>query len=103
LTPPAAAPEEKTTSAPAQEAPAPEGTAPSGLHEEKPKPAAERASEPAFRLWTDASGKHSTEAILVDHEDGNVRLKKKDGSVVTLSIEQLSDADQEFVRSARAR
>lgn len=51
------------------------------------------------RMWTDVSGKHRTEAALVDVKDEIVRLRKKNGSLLTLSIRQLSLQDQEYVRT----
>ena len=49
------------------------------------------------RKWTDATGRHSVEAEFMDVQDGKVRLKKTDSSVVSVPIERLSKADQEFV------
>jgi len=50
------------------------------------------------RTWSDASGKYRIEAELVYAGDGNVRLKKTDGRVVTVPLSKLSDADRRFVR-----
>ena len=50
------------------------------------------------RTWTDSTGKHKTEAEFVDCTDGVVRLKKDDGAVISVPMEKLSEADQEFVR-----
>jgi hypothetical protein len=60
-------------------------------------------SEPRLRTWTDASGQYHIEAELVEHSEGNVTLKKPDGQVVTLPLEKLSPADQEYVRSLGRR
>lgn len=52
------------------------------------------------RTWTDASGTFQTDAELVGMEDGNVRLKKADGSVITVPIDRLSDNDRHFVQQS---
>lgn len=54
------------------------------------------------RTWTDSTGKHKTEAEFVDCTDGVVRLKKDDGAVISVPMEKLSEADQEFVRLSAA-
>ena len=51
-----------------------------------------------FRVWTDITGKFKTEAALVGFHDGTVRLRKEDGSFVSLPIKKLSQADQDCVR-----
>ena len=57
------------------------------------------ADRPPLRTWTDSSGQHQTEAVFVGALDGEVVLKKKDGSIVSLRLEKLSQADQEYVKS----
>lgn len=49
-----------------------------------------------IRTWTDASGTHKVRATLVDVQEGNVRLKKTDGTIVTVPLEKLSEADQKW-------
>ena len=49
------------------------------------------------REWTDRSEKHRVEATLVEVGDGSVRLKKPDGKVVTLALDELSQADRDFL------
>lgn len=51
-----------------------------------------------FRKFLDATGKHSVEAVFVGLQDGQVTLRKRDGSTTTLDLERLSPADQEFIR-----
>ena len=69
-----------------------------------PRPAAAQetgansAGQPRIRAWTDRSGEHQTEASLVDSQDGKVTLKKKDGTTITVPLDSLSDADQEYVK-----
>jgi thiol-disulfide isomerase/thioredoxin len=52
----------------------------------------------AARTWTDSSGKFRVEAELVRLDSGKVTLRKTDGKLVTLPMEKLSAADQQFVR-----
>jgi len=49
------------------------------------------------REWGDATGKYTIEATFVDYNDGNVRLKKQDGSMVSVPLSKLRLADQQFV------
>ncbi len=58
------------------------------------------ASEPkagGYRIWRDASGSFSVEAMLVKSDGKSVQLKKKDGKIVTVPLEKLSDADKKFL------
>lgn len=57
-------------------------------------------SEP--RIWTDSTGR-TTEAFFVGFDGENVQLKKADGKVYTISINQLNEKDQEFVRQHAPR
>jgi hypothetical protein len=50
------------------------------------------------RMWSDASGQFQVMAELVEHEDGQVTLKKEDGSLVKLPEQKLSRGDQAFLR-----
>ncbi|MBN2216996.1 MAG: PDZ domain-containing protein [Pirellulales bacterium] len=49
------------------------------------------------RTWTDTTGKYKTEAEYLGVEDGKVRLRKTDGTVVEIPLEKLSPADRKFV------
>ena len=53
---------------------------------------------PVMRTWTDASGGFSVEAELVAVVDGAVRLKRKDGSKISVPLDRLSAADREFLQ-----
>lgn len=53
----------------------------------------------AMRTWEDSSGSFKVEAKLLGFENGKVRLGRKQGGEVSVPIAQLSDADQEFLRS----
>ena len=56
--------------------------------------------DPALaRKWTDSSGKFSIEAELVEVKDGDVRLKRTDGKVISIAVSKLSKADR--VRPSR--
>jgi len=46
-------------------------------------------------IWTDISGKYSTEAVFISIERGNVALRKQDNTMVVVPIEKLSTADQQ--------
>lgn len=53
--------------------------------------------QPQVRTWTDHTGKYRTEAAFVESKDGKVTLRKKDGTVLNVPLEKLSDADQQYV------
>src|SRR3972149_8193591 len=56
-----------------------------------------------FRTWSDSTGKYQTEAALVDVAGGKARLKKRDRTTLSISLERLSKVDREYVRKAIAR
>jgi HEAT repeat protein len=56
------------------------------------------AAPSQFRKWTDATGKNAIEAEFVEVKLGKVRLKKKDGKFLSLPLENLSAADQAWVK-----
>jgi hypothetical protein len=61
---------------------------------------ADGADEPAAeapRTWTDASGQHTVDAVLQGAENGQVRLRKTGGQDITVPVEKLSLADQQYV------
>jgi hypothetical protein len=49
------------------------------------------------REWIDNSGKHRIEATLVEVQNDSVRLKKSDGKLIKLRLDQLSQADRDFL------
>jgi hypothetical protein len=51
------------------------------------------------RSWADRGGTHHTDATFVELKDGQVALRKKDGTVIHISLDRLSDADQAYVKS----
>jgi hypothetical protein len=60
-------------------------------------------SDAEVRKWTDASGKYSLQAEFVEFREGNVQLRQADGRLVTIPLEKLSAADQEFVKQQAAQ
>ena len=50
-----------------------------------------------MRIWTDSTGKFTIEASLVSFEDDTVKLQNKDGKVLTLAIDKLSEADKMYL------
>ena len=50
------------------------------------------------RKWTDTTGGYSVQAELVGVKEGKVQLRKADGRVISVALEKLSVADQEYVR-----
>ncbi len=53
------------------------------------------------RTWTDKTGKHKVQAVLVAVDEAQVKLRKKDGKVVTLEREALSEVDQKYLQSTQ--
>jgi hypothetical protein len=63
------------------------------------QPAPRAAETPDMRTWTDSTGTYTTKGALLVFKDGQVTLRKKDGSTVTLPLEKLSPEDQDYVKS----
>jgi hypothetical protein len=57
----------------------------------------------AARQWTDATGKYHHEAALVEFDGKLVVLKKAEGQLIAMPVEQLSQQDQEFLKSKQAK
>jgi len=55
-----------------------------------------RAASP-MRTWNDVSGKFKVRASLLGVEDGQVRLRRYDGRTITVPLEKLSEADQQWI------
>lgn len=53
------------------------------------------------RKWTSSDGQFSTEAELVDYDDGQVTLRKDDGVTIVVPIAKLSGADRRYVIGQR--
>lgn len=52
-----------------------------------------------MRTWTDSTGKFKLDAKLIAVENGNVKLERPDGKIVTMPLDKLSPADQVIVRA----
>ena len=50
-----------------------------------------------LRVWTDRTGRHQVQAKYLGLESGKVRLQKTDGTVISVPISTLSEADQRFI------
>ncbi len=55
------------------------------------------------RKWTDSTGRFTVEAELVDVQEGNVRLRRDDGTVVSLPRNRLSESDHRYLEAAQPR
>lgn len=51
------------------------------------------------REWKDSSGRFSVEAELVDVRHGEVRLRRGDGTVISVPIDRLSQPDRRYLES----
>jgi len=51
------------------------------------------------RTWADSTGRFTVEAELVEVNDGTVRLRRDDGTVISLPSEKLSEADQRYLQT----
>lgn len=67
-----------------------------------PRSTAQEQDSAQLRTWTDRSGKFSTRAELVRQDGDMIELRKDDGTLVKLSLDRLSDADQTFLREQAA-
>jgi hypothetical protein len=54
------------------------------------------------RLWTDSTGRYTLEAELVTMNDRSVVLQRADHELVAVPIDQLSEADREYLQSQSA-
>lgn len=55
------------------------------------------------RVWTDNTGKHTQEAELVEFDDRIAVLKKDNGRLVAIEIEDLSKEDRHYLASKDAK
>lgn len=65
---------------------------------QNPKPVLEIA---AWRVWRDATGGFSVEAVLVAQTRTAVKLRKRDNTDITLPQEKLSKADRDYLLGQR--
>ncbi|WP_254507297.1 SHD1 domain-containing protein [Anatilimnocola floriformis] len=52
-----------------------------------------------MRTWVDSTGAHKLEATFIALENGQVRLQRPDGKIVTMPLDKLSAADRAMVRA----
>jgi hypothetical protein len=64
---------------------------------------ADQAPAYDYRTWSDAAGKHQTEAAFVGQKGATVTLHKRSGDDVQVNIFKLSDADREWLQAERDR
>lgn len=64
-----------------------------------PRDPVPKASPPenAIRTWTDNTGKFTIRASLLEIGDKTVKLRRQDGSVISVPRNRLSEGDQEFI------
>lgn len=62
-------------------------------HSQPPQEAA-----PPPRTWTSQTGKAHIEGSFIEFKDGKVSIRQNDGQIVSTAIENLCDADWEYVR-----
>jgi S1-C subfamily serine protease len=68
--------------------------------EEQLRLAVERAVQPpsdSFRTWSDRTGSFTVEAQLLGKDATNVVLKRRDGTIVNVPRDKLSDGDLDFI------
>lgn len=51
------------------------------------------------RIWSSANGAYQLEADIISFNDSMVVLKRTNGDLVAVELKELSEADQEYVRS----
>ena len=77
------------------------------LRNAQPKPAAaansSEAADNGLRNWSDTTGKFKIAATFVKVENGKVTLKQADGTTLSILLNRLSAADQEFVKEHAAK
>lgn len=67
------------------------------LRRDQVRASAQAAAVPKMRFWSDATGKFRVRAALVDRDGASVKLRKEDGSEVSVPLDRLSANDQEYV------
>jgi hypothetical protein len=71
---------------------------------QKPKrPVVKVKVEVESRTWIDASGEYQIEAEFVSMTAGKVKLKKVDGTTITLPIDKLSEEDRKWIEKRSRR
>ena len=60
-------------------------------------PARAAGEQPEVRVWKTKDGKHSVEALLVEHSLADVTLKLKNGTNKTIKLSLMSEADVDYL------
>ncbi len=77
--------------------------APDALFQPYKSPTAAAAStEIAMRTWSDATGTYKIEATYLGVTDGKVQLRRQDGREISVPLDRLSPADQQYVQQTQA-
>lgn len=66
--------------------------------EPKPEPEPPVVQNEKLRTWTDKSGEYSVEAEFISMAFGKVKLKKADGTIITMPLDRLSDDDRKWIQ-----
>ncbi len=61
--------------------------------------AEEKTYPKEMRKWTSSNGEFSVEARIIEIDNGNLLLKRKDGKTVRVPTIKLSDLDQKYLKS----
>jgi len=59
------------------------------------------STERPFRTWTDKTGTYTVEAQFMGAAFGKVKLRKRDGHIITVPLENLSESDQLWIKRRR--
>jgi hypothetical protein len=72
---------------------------------EVPRERATTSKEVGWRVWTLRDGTYTTEAkfLRFEFEGSKVRLQKRDGEVIVVSMNNLKDQDQNYIRNELTR
>lgn len=70
-----------------------------GTGQEKSRASKEQPKQTKLRTWTDSTGKYKVEAAFIELKDGKAVLRREDGKTVGVTVEKLSKADQDLVKS----
>jgi hypothetical protein len=60
------------------------------------------AQDRPVRVWEDASGRFQVRASLIEQTGSDVRLRTADGREITVPVERLGQADQQYLKSLNA-
>jgi hypothetical protein len=67
----------------------------------QPASSGKKPREFELREWKDATGQFSLQARFSGLIGGNIKLKRADGQVLTVPLNKLSEADQEYIDMLR--